>query len=458
MDIESKDMRPISIVQSKDMRPLSWWRVPRWRWLALALGGFLLIGAAFGTYWLAVARFHQATDDAYVNGNVVEITPQISGTVVEIAADDTQFVKKGQPLVRLDPADAKVALDEAEAHLATTVRSVRNIVATSAQLRAEVAVRESDLAAAKEDLARREQLHRTGAISGEEFQHAGDAVRTATAALRAAQQQLAATHVRIEGTTLADHPDVRNAAAAVRSAYLAYSRTVLPAPVSGYVAKRNVQLGERVNPGVALMSVVPLDEVWVDANFKEPQLAGMRIGQPVTLSADLYGRGVRYHGTVAGFGAGTGAVFSLLPAQNATGNWIKIVQRVPVRVALDPHEVSTHPLQIGLSMKADVVIRDRGGARLAPAARRAPAYSTDVFDSNDAAADARVRAIIAANAPEAVASDRAFFADGAKANPQAAAERHGRWQLVQPALGGHLATPAVLQLSEDAPRAGSHGF
>jgi membrane fusion protein (multidrug efflux system) len=406
MDIDTK---------SNETRRTRWRQVPRWRWLALALGAFLLLGGAYGAYWVAVARYHQGTDDAYVNGNVVQITPQISGTVVEIAADDTQFVKKGQPLVRLDPADAKVALDEAEAQLATTVRSVRNIVATSAQLRAEVAVRESDLAAAKEDLARREQLRRTGAISGEEFQHAGDAVRTATAALHAAQQQLTATHVRIEGTTLEDHPDVRNAAAAVRSAYLAYSRTMLPAPVSGYVAKRNVQLGERVSPGLALMSVVPLDQVWVDANFKEPQLAGMRVGQPVTLSADLYGRSVRYHGTVAGFGAGTGAVFSLLPAQNATGNWIKIVQRVPVRIALDPREVSAHPLQIGLSMKADVLIRDRDGARLVATTRSMPAYSTDVFDSLDAAAEAHVRAIIAANAfgAQSKATERALFADDA---------------------------------------------
>src|SRR5581483_9393182 len=235
----------------------------------------------------------------------------------------------GQPLIKLDPADAKVALDQSEAQLAKTVREVRNLFATSAQLRAAVEMRQSDLATAQKDLARRERLVNSGAISNEELQHARDTVRTAQAALLAAQQQLAGNQARVDGTTLENHPDVRNASAAVRNAYLAYSRTVIPAPVSGFVARRGVQLGQRVSPGAPLMSVVPLDQVWVDANFKEPQLANMRVGQPVTLTADLYGSTFRYHGKIAGFGAGTGSAFSLLPAQNATGNWIKIVQRVP---------------------------------------------------------------------------------------------------------------------------------
>src|SRR6266481_5439771 len=263
----------------------------RWRWLAAALGGFLTLAVFYGLYWAQVLRYHQSTDDAYVGGNVVQITPQISGTVVAIGADDTQFVKAGQALVRLDQADARVALDQAEAQLARTVRDVRNLFATSAQLEL------------------------------------------------AAQQQLAANRARVDGTTLKDHPQVRDAAAAVRNAYLTLARTELPAPVAGFVARRNVQLGQRVSPGTPLMAVVPLDQVWVDANFKEPQLQRMRVGQPVRLTADLYGTRVMFHGSVAGFGAGTGAAFSLLPAQNATGNWIKIVQRVPVRIALDAREV-----------------------------------------------------------------------------------------------------------------------
>ena len=369
------------------------------RWLLLSIfgGAFVLIGAAYTVYWGSVLRYRQSTDDAYVNGNVVQITSQISGTVVSIGADDTQFVKAGQALVRLDQADAKVALDQSEAQLAKTVREVRNLFATSAQLRAAVQMRQSDLAMAQKDLARRERLGNSGAISTEELQHARDSERNAQAALMSAQQQLAGNQARVDGTTLDNHPDVRNASAAVRNAYLTYSRTVLPAPVSGFVARRAVQLGQRVSPGAPLMAVVPLDQVWVDANFKEPQLAHMRVGQPVTLTADLYGGGYRYHGKIAGFGAGTGSAFALLPAQNATGNWIKIVQRVPVRIALDPREMGEHPLQIGLSMKVEVAVRDGGGERLPQVARNAPAYSTDVFHSVDEAADTRVQEIIAAN-------------------------------------------------------------
>jgi membrane fusion protein, multidrug efflux system len=369
----------------------------RWRWLALLAGGLLAVSLAFGVYWGHVLRYEQNTDDAYVNGNVVQITPQIYGTVIAIGADDTQFVKAGQTLVRLDQADAKVALDESEAQLARTVRDVRNLFATSGQLAADVRVKQTDLAAAQADLARRVRLGASGAVSGEELQHARDRVQAAQAALSATQQQLEANRARVDNTTLANHPQVRAAAAAVRNAYLTYSRTELPAPVSGFVARRNVQLGERVSPGTALMSVVPLDQVWVDANFKEPQLAAMRVGQPVRLTADLYGGHVVYHGRVVGFGAGTGSAFALLPAQNATGNWIKIVQRVPVRIALDPREVTAHPLQIGLSMKAEVDVHDRSGARLPELASQSSGWSTDVFDSSETLADARVRAIISAN-------------------------------------------------------------
>jgi membrane fusion protein, multidrug efflux system len=377
----------------------------------------------------------------------VQITPQISGTVVSIAVDDTQFVKAGQPLVRLDQADAKVALDQAEAQLAKTVREVRNLFATTAQLQAAVQLRQTDLSQAQADLARRVQLGKSGAVSGEELQHARDAVKGAESALLAAQQQLAANRARVDRTTLEDHPDVRNAAAAVRNAYLNYARTTLPAPVSGFVARRNVQLGQRVSPGAPLMAVVPLDQVWVDANFKEPQLAGMRVGQPVTLTADLYGNNIRYHGKVVGFGAGTGSAFSLLPAQNATGNWIKIVQRVPVRVALDAREVAEHPLQIGLTMKAVVNVRDESGVRLPQLASNNVAYTTDVFQSTDVSADARVQAIIVANDStgalgpriERRDSDRKL-AQGPSNNPLAGAPKARRARATPVAL--HL-SPAV---------------
>ena len=379
----------------------------RRRWLMLASGVIALAAIGFATYWGMALRFEEFTDDAYVSGNVVQITPQISGIVVAIGADNTQFVQAGQTVVQLDRADAKVALDQAEAQLARTVREVRNLFSTSEQLAASLQVREADLATATQDLARRERLADTGAISGEELQHARDAYTASQAAVLSARQQLAANRARVDGTTVENHPDVQNAAAAVRAAYLTYARTSLPAPVSGFVAQRSVQLGQRVNPGAPLMAIVPLEQVWIDANFKEPQLAAMRVGQPVRLVADVYGGGVTFRGTVIGFNAGTGSAFALLPAQNATGNWIKIVQRVPVRVALDPAELAAHPLQIGLSMKVQVDTHDRAGARLPQLAQNVPTYSTDVFGAPDELADERVREIIALNRSGSAASSLA---------------------------------------------------
>jgi len=386
-------------------------RGKRVRWLAAVIGVFLLAGVGYGVYWMTVLRYRQTTDDAYVSGNVVQITPQISGTVVSIGADDTQFVKAGQTLVQLDPADARIALEQAEAKLGKTVREVRGFFATTEQLRAALEVRNTEVARASEDLARRERLASAGAVSGEELQHARTALASAKAAQAAAQQELAANRARVDRTTIANHPDVQAAAAAVHDAYLDVSRTQLPAPVSGFVAKRAVQLGQRVSPGAPLMAIVPLDQVWVDANFKEPQLAAMRVGQPATLKANLYGGKVEYHGTVIGFGAGTGSAFALLPAQNATGNWIKIVQRVPVRIALDAQELAAHPLQVGLSMEVEVDTHRRDGERLPQVTQNTPAYSTNVYDTVDSAANRRVNEIIAANsagaaAASAVASSR----------------------------------------------------
>ena len=376
--------------------------VKRRKLLVAILSVAVLAAIGWGVYWALVLRWEESTDDAYVNGDVVQITSQVPGTVVKISANDTDFVKAGTPLVQLDTADAKVALEQAEATLAKTVRQVRNLFETSGQLQETVRQRETDLAKARDDLNRREKLAASGAVSGEEIQHAKDQVSAAQAALAAAQRQLAAQHALVDRTTIEDHPDVKNAAAHVREAYLAFARTTLPAPVSGYVAKRTVQLGQRINPGTPLMAVVPLDDVWVDANFKEGQLRDMRVGQPVTLTADLYGGKFEYHGKVVGFGAGTGGAFALLPAQNASGNWIKIVQRVPVRIALDHDELAKHPLQIGLSMQAQVDTHDRGGVRLPQVTPVKTADASAVFDALGGQADARVNAIIAANEGKSV--------------------------------------------------------
>jgi len=367
--------------------------------MGLVLLVFLLAGAGYGAWWLIAGRYQESTDDAYVGGNFVQVTPQVAGTVLAIRADDTDYVQTGQTLVELDKTDAKVALDQAEAQLAKTVRGVRNLESTSTGFEASVSVRRAELAKAEQDLARRRAVEPTGAVSGEELQHAKDALAAARAALDAAQRQAEAQRALVDRTSLKSHPDVQSAAARVREAYLTYARTSLPAPVSGYVARRSVQVGQRVNAGTPLMTVVPLDQVWVDANFKEGQLAHLRTGQPVKLTADAYGSSVEYHGRVAGFGAGTGSAFALLPAQNASGNWIKVVQRVPVRIALEPKELEQHPLQIGLSMQVEVDTHEREGARLQKAAQPNARYETRVFGSIDELAEQRVAAVIAANSP-----------------------------------------------------------
>lgn len=369
----------------------------RKRLMALLVVVILIAAVAYGLYYFLDARFHESTDDAYVNGNVVQITPQVTGTVVAVKADDTQTVKAGDPLVVLDPADARVALEQAEANLAQTVRQVRGLFADDSQYEAQVAQRESDLKRAQDDLHRRMQVAQTGAVSQEEISHARDAVASAQAALNAAEQQLAANRALTANTTISTHPNVMSAAAKVRDAYLANARNVLPAPVDGYVAKRSVQVGQRVSPGTPLMSVVPLNAVWVDANFKEVQLNHMRIGQPVEMTADVYGSSVVYHGKVVGFSAGTGSAFSLLPAQNATGNWIKIVQRVPVRIALDANELHEHPLRIGLSMNATIDTHDRSGPALTTLPDPKAIASTAIYAPNIKSADALVARIIADN-------------------------------------------------------------
>lgn len=367
--------------------------------LALLAAAIVVAGAGYGTYYYTTGRFHEETDDAYVSGNLVQLTPQVSGTVIAVNADDTQIIKEGAPLVTLDAADAKVALANAEATLGQTVRQVSSLYVNNEFYAATVAQRQSDLARANDDLKRRQAVAGTGAVSGEDIAHARDAVSSAQAALDAVRQQSEANHALTDRTSIEQHPNVQAAASKVRDAYLSYARNTLPAPVTGYVARRSVQVGQRVAPGTPLMAIVPLDGVWVDANFKEVQLAHMRIGQPVTLVADVYGSKVKYHGHVEGFSAGTGAAFAVLPAQNATGNWIKVVQRLPVRIRLDQRELDAHPLRIGLSMVAEVETRDTSGTQLGAATTTS--YRTDVFSKYGDEADAEIAKIIGQNMPAA---------------------------------------------------------
>jgi membrane fusion protein (multidrug efflux system) len=358
----------------------------------------VLVGAlALAVYWLAVGQYRESTEDAYVGGNVVSVTAQVGGVVTAIRADDTDFVQAGRSLVQLDDTDARLALARAKAQLARTVRQVRAQYAAVGQTRANLAAREVDLARAKADLAHRRELLASGAISGEEVRHATQAVRAATAALDAAREQLAGRRALVDRASIETQPDVLAAASQLRDAYVAAYRTDVPAPVAGVVTGRHVQLGQKIAPGVPLMSVVPLDHLWVEANFKESQLRHLRIGQPVELTADVYGNQVVYRGTVMGQEAGTGSAFSLLPAQNATGNWIKVVQRVPIRIALDSRQVAAHPLQLGLSMRVTVDTRERSGARLASMKSPAHGYRTDVYAHQLADADTLVAQVIQAN-------------------------------------------------------------
>ena len=393
--------------------------------LALLVIVALIGGVAWGAYDLLVASHQEDTDNAYVQGNIIQITPQVGGTVMSILADDNDLVRAGTPLVQLDPADTDVALKQAEANLAQTVRQVRQLYANNATLTAQIKLQEtnvakavaaqtaahSDLQRAEQDVQRRLQLGAQGAVSAEELKHAQSAQTAARAQLEAARageaaaragvaaarEQLASNQALTQGVKIAEHPSVKAASAQLRQAWLAAHRTALPAPVDGFIARRSVQLGQRVAAGTPLMAVVPLHGVWVDANFKETQLRNLRIGQRATLTADLYGESVRYTGSVAGLGVGTGAAFALLPAQNATGNWIKVVQRIPVRIALDPEPLARHPLRLGLSMLVTVDTRDQNGAQLATAPRAEPLAQTAVYATQDGDADAEIGRIIRAN-------------------------------------------------------------
>ncbi len=371
-------------------------RANRRRKGSIILGAvFLIAGLAYGLYWLLSGRFHESTDDAYVAGNIVAITSRENATVTALYADNTQAVKQGQLLIEMDTESAEVAMRQAQANLARTVRSVRGSFASADSYSAQLAQAQVTLAQAQSDYQRRSGALK-GAVSGEELSHARDAVSAAQGAVNAARAGLAQAQSGIAGTDVAHNPDVLAAEEQLRAAAIALSHLRIVAPVDGIIAQRTVQVGQRVMAGASLMSVVPLTHVWVDANFKEVQLAKMRIGQPVAITADLYGGGVTYHGHIAGLGAGSGNAFALLPPQNASGNWIKIVQRVPVRIALDPDELQSHPLRVGLSVSADVDVHDQSGPLVATTSATT-VMRGNTGDDTKAATDALIAKILSEN-------------------------------------------------------------
>ncbi|WP_166362768.1 HlyD family efflux transporter periplasmic adaptor subunit [Pseudomonas akapageensis] len=363
-------------------------------WLLALLVLVVLLGAGVLAWHELYGRWNESTDDAYVNGNVVEITPLVTGTVVSIGADDGDLVHEGQVLLEFDPSDAQVGLQSAEANLARAVRQVRGLYSNVDGMKAQVSVRKAELQTAQDNFNRRKTLAANGAISQEEMSHARDSLASAQSALNSAQQQLSTTSALVDDTVVSSHPEVKAAAAQLRQAYLANARTTLIAPVTGYVAKRTVQLGQRIQPGTATMAVIPLDQLWIDANFKETQLRHMRIGQPVDIVADLYGSSVKYSGTIDSLGAGTGSAFALLPAQNATGNWIKIVQRVPVRIHINAQQLAEHPLRIGLSTQVDVDLHDQSGPVLAQLPPQKASFETNVYDRQLLEADDMIARLI----------------------------------------------------------------
>ena len=368
--------------------------------LALAVVVLLAIAGVWA-YHEFIGRFNESTDDAYVNGNVVEITPLVTGTVVSIGADDGDLVHEGQVLVNFDPNDAEVGLQSAKAKLARTVRQVRGLYSNVDGMKAQVNAQQAEVQKAQDNYNRRKNLAQGGAISQEELSHARDYLTSAQNALANAKQQLKTTSALVDDTVVSSHPDVMSAAADLRQAYLTNARSTLIAPVTGYVAKRTVQLGQRVQPGTALMAVIPLDQLWIDANFKETQLRDMRIGQPVDIEADIYGSDVKYSGTVDSLCAGTGSAFALLPAQNATGNWIKIVQRVPVRIHINAEELAKHPLRVGLSTNVEVNLHDQSGPVLAQQPPQKASFSTNVYERQLAEADAMIAQLIHDNSAAA---------------------------------------------------------
>ncbi|AKF39354.1 multidrug efflux MFS transporter periplasmic adaptor subunit EmrA [Yersinia enterocolitica] len=370
----------------------------RKRVLLILTGIFIIIGVAYLIYWFLVLRHHQETDNAYVSGNQVQIMSQVPGSVVSVNFENTDLVKSGDVLLTLDPTDAEQAYEQAKTALANTVRQTHQLIINSKQYQANIALKKTELSKAQNDLKRRVVLGSVDAIGREELQHARDAVDAAQASLDVAIAQYNANQALVLNTPLEKQPAVEQAAAKLRDAWLALQRTKVVSPITGFVSRRSVQVGAEIANGAPLMAVIPANEMWIDANFKETQLANMRIGQPATVVTDFYGDDVVFQGKVVGLDMGTGSAFSLLPAQNATGNWIKVVQRLPVRIELDAKQLTEHPLRIGLSTTVRVDTADTDGLVLAQNVRKEPAFVTNALSLDLAPVNQMISDIVHANA------------------------------------------------------------
>jgi membrane fusion protein (multidrug efflux system) len=383
-------------MSSEESKPVASGTHPKQKQYLMRLTAFFLfLGVLYFIYWFIYSRHYEKTDNAYVNGNIIPVSSQIGGIIIAVKVSDTAFVKAGEPVVLLDATDREIALEHAKANLALVLRQTQQLYIKDKGLLATIQARELTLKQADSDLKRRQQAIHIGGVSQEELTHAQNNYNITNSLLTTARSEWSANKALISGTSLTAHPQVQQAMAGVKEAYLALLRTKVRAPVSGYIAKRSAQVGQLIAPGTFLMALVPLDDIWVDANFKERQLGKIRPGQAVTLEADIYGSAMTYHGRVVGFSGGTGSAFSLLPAQNATGNWIKVVQRLPVRIVLDAQELKEHPLRIGLSM--NVIVDTNTKEEALKAIDLDSANKTAIFNGLDKGADVLIERIVKDN-------------------------------------------------------------
>ncbi|ATM75148.1 MULTISPECIES: EmrA/EmrK family multidrug efflux transporter periplasmic adaptor subunit [Serratia] len=370
----------------------------RKQWLLIFLMVIVIAAMASATWWYFNSRNVQSTDDAYVMGNQVTISSQVNGSVVSVNYTNTDLVQQGDVLVNLDDTDANLNFKKVKNKLAETVRKTKQIYVNDAQYNANIAQAKIAYQQAQADYQRRTQLMGAGAFSKEDLQHARNAVSSSKAALDVAIEQYRSNRTLIQNSTLEQQPAILLAAEQMREAWLALQRTKIRSPVTGYVAQRNVQVGETLSAGQALLSIVPADQLWIDANFKETQLSGVRIGQKVSVVSDLYGSNVVFDGVVEGINMGTGGAFSVLPAQNATGNWIKVVQRLPVRITLDAEQLKAYPLRIGLSTTVTLRENNTNGPALSTTQRQKPAYQSQALVLDTSSIDQEIQDIIKANA------------------------------------------------------------
>ena len=357
----------------------------------------LLIAIGSAAYWFFFIKGFEETEDAYVSGNQVMVSAQVAGNISKINVDNMDPVQAGDVLLELDDTNTKLSFEQAKSNLANAVRQISQLNYTVKQLKSAVRANEITLAQAQGNLNRRVQLVKDGAIDKESFQHAKEAVELAKANLTTSQNQLEANQALLLDGPLSEQPQIQSAVSNLKQAWLNLERTKIRSPIKGYVARRNAQVGQAVSVGGALMAVVTTDQMWLDANFKETQLTHMRIGQPVKIHFDLYGKDKTFDGKVVGIEMGTGSAFSLLPTQNATGNWIKVVQRVPVRIQLDPQQLAENPLRIGLSATVKVNVSDSQGETLRNQAPSTTLYSTNVLQYDESAVNNLIESIIRDN-------------------------------------------------------------